>query len=61
MCLSLEMAVVLVDEITETHADIKKGKEPKSEFHTVMCEHAWSLKVQTNRVVGKRNMKGQNS
>lgn len=61
MCLSVGMAAVLVDEITETHADANEGKEPKSEFHIIMCEHTWSLKVQTNRVIGKRNVKGQNS
>lgn len=59
MCLSVEMAVVLVDETTETQADTKEGKEPKSELHTIMYEHRGSLKVQTNRVIGKRNLKGQ--
>lgn len=55
----MEMAVVLVDETTETQAGAKEGKETKSEFHTIMCEHTWFLKVQTNRVIGKRNVKGQ--
>lgn len=50
---------VLVDEATETQADAKMGKEPKLEFHTITYEHTWSLKVQTNRMIGKINMKGQ--
>lgn len=50
---------VLVGEATETQADAKVGKEQKSEFHTITYEHTWSLKVQTNRMIGNRNMKGQ--
>ena len=47
----MEMVVklVLVDETTQTQADKKKRKEPKSEFRAIICEGRGSLKVQTNK------------
>jgi len=51
--------LVLVDETTETQADKKKRMEPKSELHAIIYEGRGSLKVQTNRVIGKRTQKGQ--
>lgn len=57
----MEMVVklMLVDETTETQADKKKRKDPKSGLQAIIYEGRGSLKVQTNRVIGKRTQNGQ--